>query len=335
MNFLLGIEINDHRIAWIYNSAKSNISTIKLTTISAHQRKAEIKIYLKRNNRKYLIASETVTNIPNMAAGEPSIDIRPEIDGKTLNYSIYLNRKFIKKGSVRLNRYLRPWKAAGISALVIAAVLLIFAGLYFFNPFKVKTTEQDKGAKADIQQTDAAVEQKAESAAPAGTAATEDRAAEAEPEAAQPEPETKPPTSAAAEEEPAVEIIFEERSIADSISVYFKPDNAALTQETKDKLNSFISGLPSADDFEDGKFSLQVKGHCAKFGTEEGRAELSRERADNVHIYLKNRWGIEAESVITGAGASEPYTLDKEKQFLNRRVDVNLVGDIKIKTTKE
>ena len=74
---------------------------------------------------------------------------------------------------------------------------------------------------------------------------------------------------------------------------------------------------------------MEIRGHCARFGTEEGRAELSKERATAVYNFIKSEWGIKADSLVTGAGASEPVTLNRDEQYLNRRVDVNIKGNYK------
>ena len=62
-------------------------------------------------------------------------------------------------------------------------------------------------------------------------------------------------------------------------------------------------------------------------------AELSKARALRVYNFLKSEWGIEADSLVTGAGASQPVTLNRNEQYLNRRVDINIKGNIKKRET--
>jgi outer membrane protein OmpA-like peptidoglycan-associated protein len=101
-----------------------------------------------------------------------------------------------------------------------------------------------------------------------------------------------------------------------------------LTSEAKNELRNFISLLPDPGSLLESNLELAVEGHCARYGTEEGRAELSRERASNTYNYLLSIWNGEASAEVRGAGASKPVTVDREKQYLNRRVYLELKGTI-------
>ena len=336
MRFFLGVEIDDNRVAWIYDSQKSKISSVKLTTVAENQRKAQIRIYLKRNEKKHLIATETISGIPDMHAGEPSIDFVPVLHGKSLEYSIYLNSRLVKRNTVALNKYIRSIIPLIIIGAVVLAAVIAAAFILLFKPFREKPVQAEKNFKTEkpVQKPETAAkpagqdqnEVKEETRPAAEPASAPVEKAEEEPKAEEPAVKAAPPA------EPVIK--YEESRIADSISVYFEPDSSVLTEETKNRLSMFIQQLPSSEDFEEGSFTLEVRGHCAKFGTEEGRAELSRERAENVDIFLETRWGLESESSVAGAGASEPVTLKKDEQYLNRRVDINVIGSITVKTTE-
>jgi len=71
---------------------------------------------------------------------------------------------------------------------------------------------------------------------------------------------------------------------------------------------------------------ITVRGHCAPRGTEEGRRELSEERAAGVASFLRQA-GVEIEnSRVSGLGAREPVSLLEKDEHLNRRVEIILEG---------
>ncbi len=306
MSYLLGVGIDKNRIAWIFNSEKNIFKPTKLTTVSDNQRKAEIHIYLGKKDQKHLLYTETIENIPPMPAEEPSIDFIPEIRKHSLIYEIYLNGKYIKRNTISLRRYTGGSNRLLIVILLLLAVAALATAVFFL------LIPQSRPA---IQEALPETVEKPEEQPPATSVVTEE-----------------PIKEVSAVEEisaPPAEIVYTENMISDRASVFFLPDSAKLTDETIRGLEMFIDKLPSHDDYEEGSFKLEIKGHCARYGTEEGRAELSRERAVNVYNFLETEWGIEADSMITGVGSSEPATLERNQQHLNRRVDIEVKGKIK------
>ena len=102
--------------------------------------------------------------------------------------------------------------------------------------------------------------------------------------------------------------------------VLFLPDSPELTALARERLNR----IPLR---EEGKTLtlLQVRGHCALWGTEAGRQKLSVERAEAVAGYLAGRGArILPETIIEGLGATEPLTRDPDNQEINRRVELVL-----------
>ncbi|HAK46859.1 MAG TPA: hypothetical protein DCO79_13200 [Spirochaeta sp.] len=311
MNFLLGVEIDNSRIVWIYNSERSSTRPVRLTTVSENQQKADIKFYIKSKDKKHFLCSESITGLPAMSAGEPSIDIKPGVSGKTFYYEIYINGKLVRRSSHDLSRYLRskvPFFAAGgllAAAAVILLIVLVLIPMFTENNQIVAEKKAEQLKTAD----------------PAVVEPPETEIKEQKP--AEPLPEPQP-----------ARLVFIEREITDRYSVYFQPESDKLTAEAVSGLRVFIDKLPKENDFEEAQFELEIRGHCARYGTEEGRAELSKERALKVYSFLKTGWGIEADSFVTGAGASEPVSLKRDEQHLNRRVDINIKGNLKkIETT--
>lgn len=100
--------------------------------------------------------------------------------------------------------------------------------------------------------------------------------------------------------------------------VYFRPDNANLTGEAREMLGEIADILKKHPEAQVG-----IYGHCALYGTEKGRIELSRQRAEEVDNFLKDRgWQPEKEPEIRALGGNQPVTRNSENQYLNRRVEI-------------
>lgn len=130
-----------------------------------------------------------------------------------------------------------------------------------------------------------------------------------------PETPNQPDTERPAETEGITESAKPERQ-----GVLFLPDSPELTALAKERLNQ----IPLRE--EDKTLTLlQIRGHCALWGTEAGRQKLSVERAEAVAGYLADRGArILPETIIEGLGATEPLTRDPDNQEINRRVEILL-----------
>lgn len=146
---------------------------------------------------------------------------------------------------------------------------------------------------------------------------------EASPAAQSPESSVSPPPAAAA---PAPEISSQEASApeipapeapASPVTVFFAPDSAFLDADAVALLDETVESLPDSP-------LLRVEGHCAAFGTEEGRIRLSRRRARAVADYLKSRLGKNVRIETEGFGVDRPVTEDPLLQNLNRRAEIRI-----------
>ena len=140
------------------------------------------------------------------------------------------------------------------------------------------------------------------------------------PAAQSPESSVSPP-SAAAPEVPGPEISGLEAPApeipASPVTVFFAPDSAFLDAEAIALLDETVESLPDSP-------LLRVEGHCAAFGTEEGRIRLSRRRARAVADYLKSRLGDNVRIETEGFGVDRPVTEDPLLQNLNRRAEIRI-----------
>ena len=101
-------------------------------------------------------------------------------------------------------------------------------------------------------------------------------------------------------------------------TVYFSPNSAVLLPDTQEALLGLAEELSTKPEWR-----VQVSGHCALAGTEQGRIELSWERAQMVSSYLlASGWSPQEAPVLTGFGGKMPVTVDEDLQHLNRRVEI-------------
>ncbi len=111
-------------------------------------------------------------------------------------------------------------------------------------------------------------------------------------------------------------------AIFETETIYFKPGSALLSPDALKKLDEVLTVLR---DYPDVKFL--ISGHCALFGTEQGRLQLSVIRASRVYEYLiKNGWNPGVRPDVTGFGGMENVTADPEYQHFNRRVEIKPEG---------
>jgi len=102
--------------------------------------------------------------------------------------------------------------------------------------------------------------------------------------------------------------------------VYFEPRRAVLIPEAKQELDRILISLNKIPDS-----NVTISGHCALFGTEQGRYILSVIRAQRVYNYLRQcGWNPEKKPRIEGLGGKQSVTEDTDMQRLNRRVEINI-----------
>lgn len=105
--------------------------------------------------------------------------------------------------------------------------------------------------------------------------------------------------------------------------IRFQPDSAVLLREEREKLDRISEILKKYADRD-----IQVGGHTALAGTEQGRMTLSRERASSVAEYLIGKGAREAARVVVrGYGATKPVAenASEEGRKKNRRVEITLL----------
>ena len=371
MSFLIGIEIDNSHVAWMHSPDGKGKSRLNLTTLSDYQHTAILNFYVKTDSRKIRLISETINNIPPAKAGDPLITVESELVKRRMNYSIYLNNRFIRKSTVKIPKEAVKKDGSVIIPVSIAAViiLLLFAlfllpvsPLSIFSSDSIFSAGRNRNSVSETAENTQPVvsERKPEETKPAevkqeiskpeipkpaeqnpelnktdealqnSRQQTSSEKSEEEPAITEAEPQEDP--APAPEPAPPVPVTI---VIDKQLTVNFQPDNADLTAEARNKIIEFVKQLPTGDNTDLDMIRIDITGHCARFGTESGRVELSEARAANTREFLLSIWKVPTDAKIEGYGAARPVTMEKDKQYLNRRAEIHITGSVTEEPIKE
>jgi len=353
----LAVEIEHTRYAKFLRIDEKDSRGLNLTTLVDDQRKAEVHIYLVGDGKKLLVHSFTVNNLPHQRAGEPRLYLSGKSDGRGgVHLSLKVNGKPWSSADLSLKKHLshsRPWLFAGLGLLLFLFLLWLLLRSFMPGPggqqpgagttggeTAVEETVESGGSKRTSEGTDKTVSPVAKSGEDGDGAPgkADEPAAEATTGAKTGEtaPADVSTTTDSAEGEVAEETDTEEPSAPESErqptapppeneTVYFGPNSSLLTQTARDRLSSLADELASYP-----RLRITIRGHCALYGTEQGRIDLSNERAEAVEQYLLDRveafghdpsgWTVES----AGMGGKEPVTREEERQNMNRRVEIRI-----------
>jgi len=327
VNKFLTVEVEHSHYTRIFSVDQANSISLSLTTLVDYQKKAEIKIFLVDDQSKDLVYTYLIDPIPRAKAGEPQILLKAEFNGKyTLKLSFSLNGSLLSQENISLRKYLKkklvlsPWLLLVPAVLLAAGALLLIPracgsgdlGSPGVTTQKTRTQNQQTSSPAVSRET---ADQGASAVSAAGTVSqsTADTADRNDGKTSgQPAEET---SGSAVETPPA---FYMEQTI------FFSPDSTVLTKQATAVLSEAAGMLKDHEDIQ-----VEITGHCALYGTEKGRAEISLTRAWNVLMYLRSQgWEPVNTPAVTGMGGSQPVTRDAGKQDLNRRVEIIAVrGD--------
>ena len=119
-------------------------------------------------------------------------------------------------------------------------------------------------------------------------------------------------------------VISDEQGVTITLSdIQFQPDSSVLLESEKEKLRRIADILKKYPDRD-----IRITGHTALAGTEEGRLNLSTERARAVGEFLLSL-GVRDKSqmIINGVGATQPVADNNTEEGMkkNRRVEITIL----------
>jgi len=296
MSHVVEIGIEGKRYIPLLSLEKNAAGTLDLTTISSRQSRAIIKVFLRNDNRRLLREIE-VSNIPADRAGVPLIRLQALLAGRNLLvFKVEVNGRLQSRINIRLKNHSRRRN----KGLFIIMLLLLGAGILFSSWLwlgKRNGKKQPVGGKV---------------------ADSVERVANIEPPAAIIEPPAVSGGQAGGKPAGSTELERSTELILPEDTIYFLPDSSSLTPAAEAKLRTLLSLL-----LENPELEIEFYGYCAPMGSEEGRVNLSFERARRVHDFLTaSGWKPDITAKLNGAGSSKEVTNSPEMQHLNRRVEI-------------
>lgn len=350
----LGIEVENHKYIRFLDLDKPDSKTLFLTSLKDFQKRADIKIFLNRENEREQIKTITLTPLPREKSDELKIDLVGNFDGrKHVSLKVLVDQRPFHEETIRI-KGLRPkspapllWIAGllGLAAIITFSILVINrSGTTTDTPPSVsqngespvsevntaEPTPQDTQQESREPQTStsSSTETSTETSTEMTTDAPEPEqaAASTEPDGTVKEDEAEetvaesteahsPPTSESEKEQTTPVPVI----LPDKVTIYFEPNSSRLTREAESALDNLLREI------QDGNgYRVIIKGYCAPKGSEKGRREISDARAENVENYLRqNGWNPETAPETEGRGSTDPVTYKEEDMALNRRVEIS------------
>ena len=339
------IEIEHTKYMKLIDLDEQTSNTALITTVKEDQKRAIIKLVGKKEGLATVHLGEYEINLPyeyQNGSKRPKISINSRLEGKTLYVDGVLDGRQLFSDKLPVRQLLPKPNWAPIAGAVIGGIAVILLLVWLFSFLAVPSgsssssgTPKGSGTASSATSGKTAVavnpsSDKANSASAAlesaGTndtvsAAGGETPADLQPAAAEPEA-TQSPTAIPTQKPsptPEPEPFIPEGTIAKT--VYFEPNISTLTDEAKASLREMLDDLETYTDAD-----IRIWGHCAIKGTEEGRELLSMERAENVKKYLTSL-GFNSDHIdLRWFAGTKPVTEDEDKQYLNRRVEVAILG---------
>ena len=273
---------------------------ITLRTMEPGQQRVMVRLYLLRARARRLLATFDLRDLPSGDA-KPKLILTAQRTGpRRMQARLSIN------GEIKAEQELRiPLDSRLVFAALLPAALLLLIG----GGSRLLRPILRPGAPTPPARTESARGAPEASVRPAHPG----RPAVVPPAADQTEPTGTLP------EVPAPR----------SATVYFMPDSAVLTSETRKALEALYREISAELETGAELTRLRLHGHTALAGFPPGRQRLSRRRAENVYRQLL-AFGLPigreqlAELEIRGFGDAASLTREPDEQHRNRRVEVTV-----------
>ena len=350
MHRFIAVQVQHPRISFaaLLRLDRPNRRSRRLVTLSEGQREAIVDVFLLEHRKgeepRPLRRLHTfhLTNLPARSAGRTQMVLEASYDGRgRAHLAISAGSRSQATTTVAVppekRRVLWPAAVALLLLLLLGGGWWLLGSLPGFGGRGAVPEEPEPVADAAQPEEPTQPERPAEPQearpeeppslsresgvgdAPSGQAAEETRAAE-ETQAGTADGTSERGEIAGAERSRLVE---SEPPPEQEYVVYFEPDNTTLTPAARRELAEIAQQLQRRTEAE-----VRIVGHTALFGTEEGRIEISRGRAENVFQFLRAQgWQPAAEATVAWEGSTDPVTRDRDEQRLNRRVEIEIAGE--------
>lgn len=349
MGNLIEVEIENRSYIKLQELGQSSEGILKLTTLIDNQPGVIIKVFLNKDGERILIKNLEVRHLSPKASGLPRFELISSYEKKKLYLTLKVDGKKVDASEIKLAGYLRNKYPVLYTIIgIIAVLLLIFGARWLIGTISQPITNYEtkpepleyatKPASAETEEDSRAAEPAEESPITTKSSIPEqektDTTVESEsPEATLPGQSDSNQTDTSnkssdititqTEEktQPAPPSVSTETASSIAQIIYFSPNNTTINRNAVLLLKELAVELKK-----NTNALVEISGHCAMSGTEEGREELSRERAYNVVAYLKQEgWEPVTEPVVRWYGGTQPVTSEEEEMYRNRRVEIRIV----------
>ncbi len=355
----IAIETERHNLTPLFDLDKGRqTKSLRLTTMVDRQRRAIITVFLYSADKRILLKQYDLKNLPPKKAGPPRFVIEGSFDGSYgLKLSLHVDGQRHSTDTISLKRHMKKRR---ILPLLLIFLFLAFGALAFLllprgcsgsirddrGTSLAKPLSEESKVTSKPEPRETPVEKKRETTSETPTEATsrtpeksdEDRtssiaadATVASEQGARGETEDQviekeEEETAAAEAKPPTEPRYAQ--VSKDVTLYFGPNDARLSREAEEQLRSFAKTIAPWEEL-----TIRIEGHCALFGTEEGREDLSVARAEAGASFLKKLLDSgpqegRIEIKIIGKAGKEPVTRDRDQQDLNRRIELSARGNV-------
>ena len=345
MDYSIFVEIENNSYARLISTESHPKGSLVTTTIKRGQKKAIVKLFLKREYEKIFI-KEYEVNIKNTnPAKEPRIIINGEyFQTGILELEIILDNVRYLSDSINLKKYFKKNILPIAIGTAAGALLLLFIFILlnmYFSPNKenknqvsssqktntsstknsVKSTQTNTSSKSNDNKNISTTSANTESSNTSSTTSSSN----VKTSTSSSQDSTMTSSDSNSTSNPPKEIekeVFKPDSDIKTV-VYFSPNSPILENPAKAKLKTIVEDLNNYIDAE-----ILIDGHCAPKGNILNRQELSETRAKNVQKFLKQNGWNEKNINITNAGygGDLPVTQVEEEQYLNRRVEITIIS---------
>ncbi len=326
MRYHVAVQVQAPRVSYadICRLDRRHQAERRLVPIRDGQRTAVVRLFLMRERHdgvlepRRMLHEFRLTGLDRLDDRLPLLTLRVRYDGRRhVRASVQIAGDGVRSADLRVPRGWRTGWLIPIGLLLLAAAIV---GVWRALPGP--TAPAAAGDMGTADSTRAAGGAGAE----AGTDSAESPVAVPPPtEDAAPSAETEPVVAEPAET-PAVDTLGtaarDPAPAAESIdeAVYFRPNRVYITSDARIQLDNLLERLRRDPDAR-----VTIVGHTALFGTEEGRTEISRGRAERVAEYLRREGlGPEADVQVEWMGSRAPVTRDPDEQYRNRRVEITV-----------
>lgn len=291
----ISVKLYTGELAKVFDTTKDKKKKVVLTTIKDFQRNAEVEIY----NKKRKIKTLHFLNLPLAKAREIDLPVTIEVMNKDFFTIAYVDKdKKVKIHEVSLKEF--KMKNLIRTLIPIAGILLFLVLLFFLIMAFIKNYDKIANYFNSIKKEKVVVQEETEK-----------------------EPEL---TVEEEKEEPVAVYTVDslQNIIAENSPIHFAADKDILLEGEDNKIRNIINYMKNYKELE-----LIINGHTESINLPENEYALSVKRAKKIKGFFDDELkDITLKISTKGFGATKKAVdnAPKEEQYLNRRVEINVVS---------